>query len=162
MSETAVEATETGAENTQEQTTEKLPADHPLVKSLEAQKAEIKDLKSKAKRLDEIERAQMSEAEKTADRIAKAEAAVAAVPAQVAESLKAHLVTLHEIDSEDAELFLTATDPDLLLKQVSRLLGQTGKRKGKNHVPLEGQTPRNAEPTSDLREFTRGLFGNSQ
>ncbi|QDF19892.1 head scaffolding protein [Mycobacterium phage ThetaBob] len=75
-----------------------------------------------AKRLAEIEDAQKSDAEKTAERISKAEAEVAAVPQKVAEALKSHLVALHKISDEDAELFLTATDPELLLKQVSRLV----------------------------------------
>lgn len=163
MSETTVEATETGADDTPQEQTNELPNDHPLVKSLAAQKAEIKELKAKAKRLDDLERAQMSEAEKAAERIAKAEAAAASVPAEVTKHLKAHLVTLDEIDSEDADLFLTATDPELLLKQHARLLDKLGKRKHKNHVPLEGKPPRNAEPTNDMREFTRNLFnpGNS-
>ena len=162
MSEITAEATETGAEDTtQEQNakadpTDQLPADHPLVKTLAAQKAAIRELKAKASRLDEIEEAQKTETERNADRIAKAEAEVATVPAKVADALKSHLVTLHEIDSEDAELFLTATEPDLLLKQVTRLLGQSDKRRN-NHVPREGQNP--AAATSDEAAFARDLFG---
>jgi hypothetical protein len=157
MSETTAEVTETtGAEVEQTSATE-LPADHPLVKTLAAQKSEIKDLKGKAARLSEIEEAQKSDAEKSADRIAKAEAEASTVPTKVAGALKAHLVALHGITDEDAELFLTATDPDVLLKQVTRLVGQTGKRKNTNHVPGEGATPK-AE-TSDMRDFTRNLFG---
>lgn len=144
-------------EESQENGFEQIPPDHPLVKRLNSQKrqlGELKELRVKAKRLDDIE----EESEKAADRIAKAEQLAAAVPAQVAESLKAHLVTLHEIDSEDAELFLTANTPDLLLKQVERLLGQSGKRQRKNYVAREGENPK-PEATSDLREFTRTLFG---
>lgn len=162
MSETqTAEATETGAEDTTEQNTDdqsdQLPKDHPLVKTLDAQKAAIKDLKAKAKRLDELEEAQKTEAEKNADRIAKAEAEAATVPSKVADALKAHLVALHEIDSEDAELFLTATEPDLLLKQVARLLGQSDKRQRKNHVAREGQNPSAA--SSDEATFARDFFG---
>lgn len=147
---------------------EQYPADHPLVRALESKKVQtakllekldkLKGVEAKAKRLDELEEASKSDAEKAADRIAKAEQLAQTVPAQVAESLKAHLVTLHEIDSEDAELFLTANEPELLLKQVQRLLDQTGKRRKNNHVPREGSNPP-GEPTSDMRDFTRGLFG---
>ena len=49
-----------------------LPSDHPLVKTLEVLKAQNKELKAKASRLDEIEEAQKSELEKA---LARAEAA---------------------------------------------------------------------------------------
>ena len=134
-----------------------LPADHPLVKTLAEQKKAIKELKARTARLDEIEDAQKSESEKVADRIAKAEAEVASVPAKVADALREHLVALHEIDKDDAELFLTATEPDLLLKQVTRLVGQSGKRKT-NTVPREGQTTTSTSGDDEIREFARGLF----
>ncbi|ORA23407.1 hypothetical protein [Mycobacterium aquaticum] len=114
-----------------------------------------------AKKLAEIEEANKSEAQKAADRIAKAEAEVAGVPAKVAEGLKAHLVALHKIADEDAELFLTATDPDLLLKQAARLLAQSGgKRKNNNYVADQGNGDKPEKP-SGMREFTRELFGNN-
>ncbi|QDP43634.1 scaffolding protein [Gordonia phage PhorbesPhlower] len=134
-----------------------LPDDHPLVKTLAEQKSTIKDLKAKAKRLDDLEAASMSEADKAADRIAKAEAEAASVPAKVSEALRTHLVELHEIDKDDAELFLTATDPELMLKQVSRLLAQSGGKK-KNHVSREGTNhkPADSEESAFVREFFGG------
>lgn len=105
------------------------------------QEKRAKENAAAAKRLAEIEEAQKSEAEKTADRIAKAEAEAASVPAKVALALKEHLVAIHKIDSEDAELFLTAAEPELLLKQVARFVGQSDKSKS-NHVPSEGRTSR--------------------
>lgn len=137
---------------------EQLPADHPLVKTLAEQKKAIKELKARTARLDEIEDAQKSEAEKVADRIAKAEAEVATVPSKVAAALREHLVALHEIDKDDAELFLTATEPDLLLKQVTRLVGQSDKRKKTNVVPREGTNPSTPGGDDELRAFARGLF----
>lgn len=154
------EGTETGtdAEQPRTATTSELPADHPLVKTLAAQKAEIKDLKGKAARLSEIEEAQKSDAEKTADRIAKAEAEAATVPAKVADALKGYLVGLNpEIDAEKAELFLTATDPELLLKQFSQLVELSGKRKNTNTVPREGTSTETS--TTDEAVFARDLFG---
>ena len=136
----------------------KLPDDHPLVKTLAEQKKTIRDLKSRTARLDEIEESQKTEAEKNADRIAKAEAEVAAVPSKVADALREHLVALHEIDKDDAELFLTGNEPELLLKQVTRLLGQSEKRKKNgNHVPVEGKTPTSTE--GEGLETVRALFG---
>lgn len=109
-----------------------------------------------AKRLTELEEAQKSDAEKVADRISKAESEAAAVPAKVAEALKAHLVALHEIDADDAELLLTGTEPELLMKQVARLLGGSAGKK-KNHVSREGtnQTPADSEEAA----FVNAIFG---
>ncbi len=122
------------------------------------QEKRAKDNADAAKRLGEIQDAQKSETEKVADRIAKAEAEVASVPARVAVALRSHLIVLHEIDQDDAELFLTATEPDLLLKQVSRLVGRESDRKKKstNVVPREGQTSSAAD--TDERAFARELF----
>jgi len=157
MSEIATaEGTEPVTEDTEHTETEQFPADHPLVKTLAAQKAQLKELKAKASRLDEIEESQKSEAEKVADRLAKADAVVAGVPSQVCEALKAHLIAIHEIAAEDAELFLTATDPETLLKQADRLVGQSGKRK--NIVPREGRNP-NPAPTDPTRDFLRSING---
>jgi hypothetical protein len=156
MSENTTEVAEPAIEVDQSEQKAELPADHPLVKTLALQKAEIRDLKGKAGRLAEIEEAQKSESEKAADRIAKAETEASTVPAKVAAALRDHLVTLHAFDAEDAELFLTADEPELLLKQVSRLLGQSDKRQRKNHVPSEGQNPTAAN--SDEAAFARRLL----
>lgn len=124
-----------------------------------AKYADYGDLKGKAARLAEIEQANLSETEKTAARIAAADAAVAQVPAQVAGALRTHLIGLHEINAEDAELFLTATDPELLLKQVERLVGREADRKNKGpRVPREGHitTPGSDDPA---RSFANELFG---
>lgn len=153
MSEQTTEAAamETEASTTEQKTTEVKPTetvDFWKQKAREQEKR-AKDNASAAQRLAEIEEAQKSESEKAADRIAKAEAEVASLPTKVSEALRAHLVALHEIDSEDADLFLTANDPELLLKQVTRLLGQSDKRKKPLRVPREGQTP--SSTTTDPR-----------
>ena len=154
---TTAEVTETVTEETEHTEAQQLPADHPLVKTLAAQKAQLKEYKAKASELDQIREAQKSEAEKVADRLAKADAEVAAVPVRVCEALKAHLVKIHEITDEDSELFLTATDPETLLKQADRLVAQSGKR-NKNIVPREGRTP-NPAPVDPSREFLRAING---
>ncbi|MBN7378420.1 scaffolding protein [Mycobacterium phage prophiGD16-1] len=149
--------TETGPKS--EQDTDKLPDDHPLVKTLAANKIEIKELKAKAARLDEIEEAQKTQAQKDADRVTKAEAEAATVPSRVANALREHLVSIHKIDAEDAELFLTGDDPELLLKQVARFLEQTDKQSKSNHVPGEGTNGR-VKPSS-MQEFLSELNGQS-
>jgi hypothetical protein len=125
------------------------------------QEKRAKDNATAAQRLAAIEDAQKTEAEKTAERIAKADAEVASVPAKVADALKIHLVGLHKIDSEDAELFLTASEPDLLLKQVTRLLARSdeqtaAQKKNGNYVPREGNNP--SADGGDERQVLRSLF----
>jgi hypothetical protein len=134
------------------------------VKREQAKFADYKELKAKAGELDKLTESSKTEIEKAIDRAAAAEAEVAAVPAKVSEALKEHLVALHSINEEDAELFLTATEPDLLLKQVERLMGraseeqQTRKQRGLK-VPAEGSNPTAAE--DETREFARALFNRS-
>jgi hypothetical protein len=106
-----------------------LPDDHPLVTALAAVKAENQLLRSKS-----------AKAEDTA----------------VAAALKDHMVALHQIEADDADLFLTAVEPSLLLKQVARLLDRSTARK-KNTVSREGDNPQ-AAPSGDMREFARDLF----
>jgi len=123
------------------------------------QEKRAKENADAARRLGELEDANKSEIDKAMDRVTKAEAEVASVPAKVADALRAHLVALHEIPADDAELFLTANDPDLLLKQVTRLVGRDVQRKKQgNHVPREGNSPTSA--SGDERETVRALFGN--
>lgn len=155
------EATATETEATTEQNEQKPTETVDFWKSkAREQEKRAKENADAAKRLSEIEEAKKSESEKVADRIAKAEAEVASVPNKVAAALREHLVGLHQIDSDDAELFLTATEPDLLLKQVTRLVGQSDKRKKTNNVsPREGNTPSNSE--DEALQTVRGLFGGS-
>jgi hypothetical protein len=119
--------------------------------------ADYGDLKRKAGERDaEVERSK-SDIEKAMDRVNKAEAEVGTVPAKVADALRTHLVALHEINDEDAELFLTAQDPELLLKQVERLTGrQAAGTKKTNVVPREGATSPSVD--SPQRQTVRALF----
>ncbi len=160
MSEQTAEATTNEAEATTEQQTKPTETVDFWKQKAREQEKRAKDNATAAKRLADIEDAQKSESEKVAERLAKADAEVATVPSKVADALREHLVALHEIDKDDAELFLTATDPELLLKQVTRLVGQSGKRKT-NTVPREGQTS-STSGTDEEREFVRGLFKRSE
>jgi hypothetical protein len=164
MSEQTAEAAATGTEATEQQTEAQKPTetvDFWKTKAREQEKR-AKENAAAAKRLSELEDAQKSETEKAADRIAKAEAEAASVPSKVADALREHLVELHKIDKDDAELFLTGDEPELLLKQVTRLLARSDeqtaaqKRNG-NHVPREGNTPKPGD--DQMREFVRSIHG---
>lgn len=124
---------------TVETLTEKLAKYKDIAKT---QETRAKENAAAAKELADIRESQKTEAQKIADRLAKADAETASIPAKVADALKAHLVGLHEIDAEDAELFLTATEPELLLKQIARLVSQSDTQSKSNHVPSEGRNSR--------------------
>ena len=166
MSEQTPEAAETETAETQqaEQTKPSETVDFWKQKAREQEKR-AKDNADAAKRLAELEDAQKSETEKAADRIAKADAEVASVPAKVADALRTHLIGLHEIEPEDAELFLTASEPDLLLKQITRLLARSDEqtaahKKVGNTSPREGTNRPSGE--GDDRAFVRELFAKSE
>lgn len=137
-----------------------LPDDHPLVKRHEALKQTVAELKPKAKIVDDAEAAKRTDAQKIADLQGK----VDALPAEVATALRTHLVELHEIGDDDAELFLTGNTPELMLKQVKGLLeksGGTGPKRG-NHVRREGTPQQRSEASDQTRDFVRTITQRDQ
>ncbi len=133
-----------------------LPDNHPLVKRHEALKAENKELRPKAKIVDDAEAAKRTDAEKIADLQGKLDAQ----PKAVAEALRDHLVELHGIEEADAELFLTGDTPELMLRQVKALLDKASGAgpKRKNYVQKEGNP--NGQPAADENaSFVSALFG---
>lgn len=133
-----------------------LPDDHPLVKRHEALKQENKELRPKAKIVDDAEAAKRTDAEKIADLQGKLDAQ----PKAVAEALRDHLVELHGIEAADAELFLTGDTPELMLRQVKALLGKASGSgpKRKNYVQKEGN-PNGQPPADENKSFVKALFG---
>ena len=122
----------------------------------------VSQLKADAAELATIKDAQKSTEQKAADRQSAADAQIATIPAKVSEALRVHLVALHKIPAEDAELFLTASDPEVLLKQVERLVARgaedvAASKKHGNFVAREGSTSHSAD--SDELQTTRELFG---
>lgn len=137
-----------------------LPDDHPLVKRHEALKEENKTNKAKAKIVDDAEKAKQTDAEKIANLTTEVES----LPKKVAEALREHLVTLHEIPKERAELFLTGDNPELMLRQVTALLEDsgTGGSKRKNYVNKEGNSNGKPAAESENAKFASSLFGGSE
>lgn len=122
--------------------------------------ADYKDVKAKADRLDELEKANKSEAEKFAERIAALESENSRIQS---EALRSRIQAKHGISDEDAALFLTGTDEDSLTAQAKRLAEREADRKKRGGVaPKEGGSADNkGAGQSDMREFTRALFGGS-
>lgn len=127
-----------------------LPDDHPLVKTLAAQKDEIRSLKEKATRLDEIEEASKSEAQKQAERLAAAEKAAADAEARVT---RRELALEYKLTSEDAALLDNVSDEDALKALAERL--------AKAAEPSGPRTPRpdpNQGRSGDSPASTGDLF----
>ena len=121
-----------------------------------AKPADYDDLKAKAAKLDEIEAANQTEAEKQAKRLAALEAELSTTRR---DSLRLKIASAHGItDADDIDLFLTGTDEETLTKQALRLSERTADRKKSHVVPGEGKTPSSNSGDEGMREFARGLF----
>ena len=76
----------------------------------------------------------------------------------VATALRSDIAAEFGISKEDRDLFLTATDEDMLRAQAKRLAARDAERKKKSpHVPKEGNVT-NPNDNGE-REFARQLFG---
>ncbi|MFE9955842.1 hypothetical protein [Micromonospora sp. NPDC005299] len=107
-----------------------------------------------AKRLAEIEEANKSEADKAAERLAKAEQTARDAEAR---ALRREVALEHKLSKDDAALLDSITDEDAMRRLAERLGQQAeGRKKQGNHVPREGTSPTSGE--SDEREFARSLF----
>lgn len=120
--------------------------------------SDYEDLKVKAAKLDEIEQANQTEAEKAAKRVADLEAELNNTRR---ESNRLKIAAEHGItDADDIELFLTGTDEETLTKQAKRLADRDADRKKNgNRVPREGHTPPVQSGDEDRRAFVRQLTG---
>lgn len=87
-----------------------------------AAEKEAADLKA---RLDKLEAANMSELERTQKERDEARAEVEKLPTMVADHLRDHLASIHQIGDEDRELYLTSNDPATLLKQAVGIVSRT-------------------------------------
>lgn len=124
-----------------------LPADHPLVTALERQKAENKALRERAARLDEIEEAQKTEAERAADRLREAEQRTADLSAR---AVRLELALEHRLSKDDAALLDGVTDPDALQRLAQRLAVKAEEARGPKPDPNQGRQSRGPATTADL------------
>ena len=142
-------------QNVDEAKPEQLPADHPLVKALAAQKDEIKALKAKASRLDEFEQAQKSDADRAADALAQAQAEATQATAEL---LRYRAAAAHGItDAEDIELFLTGSDEETLQRQAKALAARTSPSGPRAPKPDPNQGRSGASPSSTADQFASAI-----
>lgn len=118
----------------------RLPDDHPLVKTLAAQKATIADLKTK-----------VSDQRTDADRIADLEKQVAG---SQLDALRFKVASKHGISDTDIDTFLTGTDEDTLTRQAQRLaeLSKASATPTGAYVPQSGHQPSAPALNSDELE----------
>ena len=157
MSTTATTSTEQTVDappaNSEQAKPIELPDDHPLVTALAAQKEEIKALKEKAARLDQLEEAQKSAEEKAAEREA---AALQRAADAEAKALRREVALENNLSRDDAALLDTVTDEDAMRTLATRLAADA-KRKSGNYVPGEGNNQ--PAPVDEARAFVRRLVG---
>lgn len=135
----------------------KLPDDHPLVTALAAQKAKNQALEEKARRLDEIEEAQKSEAEKAADALRRAQDEAQSAKSEL---LRYRTAAAHGItDAEDIELFLTGRDEETLTRQAKALAARTAASTSPR-APKPNPAQRGGDsPADDKDAQARAFFG---
>lgn len=133
-----------------------LPDDHPLVKTLAAQKEQIKALKERTQQLDHLEESQKSEAQKAEERLAEAERRASEAEAR---AVRRDIAIEHKLTTEDAALLDTITDEDAMRALAARLASVAADSKHGNYVPREGNNPP-AKP-DERRAFADFLTGNA-
>lgn len=157
MSETTPTADTTATDETAENNTEQKPTETVEFWKTKAREQEkrAKENASAAARLAEIEQANKSEAEKTADRIRQLETEAEAARR---DALRFKVASKYGIGDEDADLFLTGSDEETLQRQAERLAGRSDEQKKQgNRAPREGATSPSVD--SDERAVVRDLFG---
>lgn len=146
------EETDTQQADDSQEETEVTTFDADYVEKLRRENAkyrtEAKANAEAAARLAEIEEANKTEAEKTAERLAQAEKAAEEARS---EALRFKIAAKFQVSDEDADLFLTAGDEETLTKQAQRLVERAEQqRKTGLHVPREGGNGGGNSSTADL------------
>lgn len=149
MPDTEVPEVETPAVETPAPSTDgpiQLPEDHPLVKTLAAQKELIRGLKDKAGRLDELEEANKTELQKALER---ADAAEKAAETAEAARLRASIAARHGVP----EALLTGSTEEQLEAAATALLSFKGTTPSAPSSDGQGRT---GDPVSNsVKQLTR-------
>jgi hypothetical protein len=137
------------------------PLREPGKKALESERAARAAAEKAAAelqaKLDEIEKANLSEVERAKR---EAQEAKAELERARSEATRARIQAKFAISDEDAELFLTATDEATLTKQAERLAQRAeDRKKNGNRAPLQGRTPSSVSGGKDQakREWLRSM-----
>lgn len=136
-----------------------LPDDHPLVKTLAAQKDEIKALKEKAGRLDAIEEASKTEAQKAAELLADLQAKVAGF--ETRDQIAAWKATVAEASGVPAVALVGSTLEEIQAhaEVLKPLITAKDEKKGAigPYVPSAGTTPGAGSLSGPAQDFADHL-----
>lgn len=154
------EVTETATADTktpQPDPTDRLPADHPLVKAFEAQKAQIKELKPKAAQLDQLVEAQKTELQKAVERAEAAEGTLATI--QVAQQIsdwKSQVSKMEKYEGVPASA-LRGTSLEEIEEHAAELKALLPEPPRPGQVLTEGRTVTNGsgDPATQFAELIR-------
>lgn len=147
MSETTATSTET-VETTEPATVAsdgpiQLPDDHPLVKTLAAQKEALRELRTKAQKFDELEEAKKTELQKAQER---AEAAEAALSKSALEAARATVALNKGLTESQAKRLVGSTreeleaDADVLIADLQLAAAKTPKAPSADGQGAVGET----------------------
>lgn len=155
---------QTDEDRQQDQQEQERQYDHKYVDRLRREsqryRNEAKTNAAAAKRLAELEDSQKTEAQRSADRVARLESDLAN---ERSATLRFKIASEFKIDSDDAELFLTASDEETLRKQAERLQARDSGNRQQIPSPTrswgsgEGRSP-DQQGDPDLA-FASDLFG---
>jgi len=159
----APKANETKAEETkkpeEKRDDKELPADHPLVKAYNAQKATLKELKVKADRFDEIEEAAKTELQRAQERADSAEGALSAIKAaQVIQDIKSQISKRYKDEGYDIPASaLRGSDEEELEEHALELKALLPPPPKPGSVPAEGRnvTTGNGDPRTVFARLLR-------
>lgn len=114
------------------------------------------DLKAKAAQLDALENSKKSDEQKHQERIAALEKDLANTKFAAE---RARIQARYSITDEDADLFLTASDPERLEAQAKALAERSASRKKKEpHVPNQTGGESGPFKVDPMRELAQRLF----
>ena len=127
-------------------TPQKLPDDHPLVKSLEQWKNEAKELRSKVKDFEDRDKTELQRLTE-----AKDEAAQAAEQAKV-EATRLRMAIKYGLDEDDLDLLGTG-DEDEIESRAKRLAERTQPANSNDRTPREALKPGAADNSTDRNDM---------
>lgn len=138
------------------ETPQQLPDDHPLVKTLAAQKEQIRELKERTQQLDELEQANLTEQEKAEARVKAAEERAAEL--EIRNNI-AEVAIEYGLTQEDAHLLKGVSDIETMRQIAERLAKQVADQAAPR-APRPHPAQRNGDAVPDDHDAAaRAFFG---
>ena len=117
----------------------------------------VAEAKRKAAQFDELQESSKSELQRLAEQV---ETLTKAQQAEAVKAVRYRIAAEHKLSTEDADLFLTGADEEIITAQAKRLAdrGQEQRQHG-GYAPNEGQQP--PFQADERRKFSRDLVARS-